>query len=97
VVIGVRLSPAPGARDAGGLVPAAVRANLLDVVFTMLDVMQEAIESHGSQRASLIIHPQVPKVTLRQFQEGSALVEVGEAAAEEALPTLRRLLPWLAE
>ena len=71
------------------------RANLLTVVFTMLDVMQEAIESHGTQRASLIIHPTVPKVTLRDFSEGGPLILLGEHAAEEALPTLRRLLPWL--
>lgn len=50
--------------------------------------MQEAIASHGSQDAHLIIHPAVTKVTLRQF-------EAGEAAAEEMLPALRRLLPWL--
>jgi hypothetical protein len=61
----------------------------------MLDVMQEAIESHGSQRADLVIHPALGKVTLRQFRDGLGLIEAGEAAAEEALPALRRLLPWL--
>jgi hypothetical protein len=76
-------------------VPATTGANLLDVVFTMLDVMQEAIESHGTQGAALIIHPSVTKVTLRQFQEGRSLITLGEQAAEEALPAVRRLFPWL--
>ena len=61
----------------------------------MLDVMQEAIEGHGSQKAALVIHPSVAKVTIRQFNAGSALVEAGARATEAALPTLRRLLPWL--
>ena len=100
VIVGVRLSPdprigaTPGRQDT--LMPhAPERANLLTIVFTMLDVMQEAIESHGTQRANLIIHPAVPKVTLRDFSEGGPLIQLGQQAAEEALPTLRRLLPWL--
>ena len=100
VIIGVRLSPDPrvGAQldDASAaLATGPERASLLTVVLTMLDVMQEAIESHGTQGASLIIHPAVPKVTLRDFSEGGALIRLGEQATEEALPTLRRLLPWL--
>lgn len=91
VLIGVRLSPS---KDGAGLATPG-RVNILDVVFTMLDVMQETIESHGSQQAGLVIHPRVGKVTLRQFSEGEPLIEAGAAAAEEALPALRRRLPWL--
>lgn len=93
VVIGVRLSPKRDAATAATSPP--VGPNLVDTVFTILEVMQEAIESHGSERANLIIHPEVTKVTLREFAVGRALIEAGEAAAEEALPALRRLLPWL--
>ncbi|MGN6674167.1 MAG: patatin-like phospholipase family protein [Thermomicrobiales bacterium] len=95
IVIGVRLSPAHSQNGASVPVPATTGANLLDVVFTMLDVMQEAIESHGTQGAALIIHPAVTKVTLRQFQQGRSLVALGEQAGEEALPAIRRLFPWL--
>ncbi len=100
VIVGVRLSPDPriGATHSSpdpALPHAPERASLLTVVFTMLDVMQEAIESHGTQGANLIIHPTVPKVTLRDFSEGGPLIQLGQQAAEEALPTLRRLLPWL--
>lgn len=91
VLIGVRLSPS---KDGAGVVTPG-RVNILDVVFTMLDVMQETIESHGSQQAGLVIHPRVGKVTLRQFSNGEPLIEAGVAAAEEALPALRRRLPWL--
>ena len=95
VTIGVRLAPVPEGAGATGAPAALTQPNLVDIVFTVLDVMQEAIESLGSERADLMIHPQVSKVTLRRFAEGRALVEAGEAAAEEALPGLRRLLPWL--
>lgn len=91
VLIGVRLSPF---KDGTG-VAAPGRVNILDVVFTMLDVMQETIESHGSQQAGLVIHPRVGKVTLREFSAGEPLIEAGEIAATEALPGLRRYLPWL--
>jgi NTE family protein len=101
IILGVRLSPdprvGPEIDSAGVTLPSGPeRASLLTVVFAMLDVMQEAIESHGTQRANLIIHPPVPKVSIRQFSEGHALIRLGQQAAEEALPTLRRLLPWLA-
>ncbi|MFN8511473.1 MAG: cyclic nucleotide-binding domain-containing protein [Thermomicrobiales bacterium] len=100
VIIGVRLSPdarvGPEIDRAGTTAPhGPERATLLTVVFAMLDVMQEAIESHGTQRANLIIHPPVPKVSIRQFSEGQTLIRLGQQATEEALPTLRRLLPWL--
>lgn len=95
IVIGVRLSPTQGHTVEPQVPHAPIGTNLLDIVFTMLDVMQEAIESRGSQDASLVIHPQLTKVTLRQFREGQALIAAGEQAAEEALPTLRQLLPWL--
>lgn len=101
VIIGVRLSPDPRVGPAPGVaLPLDVgqeRANLLTVVLTMLDVMQEAIESHGTHRANLIIHPPVPKVTLRHFAEGKTLIELGQRSAEEALPSMRRLFPWLGE
>lgn len=94
-VIGVRLSPTP-IGEAEARAPGATRgANLLDVVLTMLDAMQESIEGHGSQQAALVIHPTVAKLTLRQFNAGSTLVEAGARATEAALPTLRRLFPWL--
>jgi NTE family protein len=93
VIIGVRLAPTREG-DAGGT-PPPPRANLLDIILTTVDVMQEAIESHGSRDAHLIIHPAVARVTMRQFEAGRALIAAGEAAAEEMLPALRGLLPWL--
>jgi NTE family protein len=97
VTIGVRLAPVPEGPGATVRPAAPARPNIVDIVFTMLDVMQEAIESLGSERADLMIHPQVTKVTLRHFAEGRALIAAGEAAAEEALPALRRLLPLARE
>ena len=97
IIIGVRLSPARNAAATGGVVAAPTRPNLLDIMLTMVDTMQEAIESHGSQEAHLIIHPTVSKVTLRNFDAGEALIAAGEAATEEMLPALRKHLPWLAE
>lgn len=94
-VIGVRLSPTLEGEAVARELTAIRGANLLDIMLTMLDVMQEAIEGHGSQRAALVIHPPVAKVTIRQFNAGSALVEAGARATEAALPTLRRLLPWI--
>lgn len=92
VIIGVRLTPS----RAAGLAARPAQVNVADVFLGIIDVMQEAIESHGIARADLLIHPQVTKVPLRHFAEGRALIAAGEVAAEEALPVLRRLLPWLA-
>lgn len=93
VIIGVRLAPSHDSAASGP--PPPVRPNLIDIVLGTIDLMQEAIESHGSQGAHLIIHPAVTRVTLREFEAGRALVEAGEAAAEETLPALRGLLPWM--
>jgi NTE family protein len=94
-VIGVRLTPAPIDEAETQPMVAARGANLLDVVLAMLDAMQESIEGHSSQQAALVIHPTVPKMSLRQFSAGLTLVEAGARATDAALPTLRLLLPWL--
>jgi NTE family protein len=97
VTIGVRLAPRREDAVASAGTPGPEQRNIVGVVLTILDVMQEAIEAHGTARADLLIHPEVTKVTLRHFAEGRALVAAGEVAAEEALPALRRLLPWLGD
>ena len=94
-VIGVRLSPTPLGQVEAMATNATRKDSLLDVVLTMLDAMQEAIEASCGHNASLVIHPALAKVPLRQFNTGAALMETGARATEAALPTLRTLLPWL--
>ncbi len=102
VIVGVRLNVdprigAPVASQDPALLHAPERASLLTVVFTMLDVMQEAgIECLGTQGASLIIRPAVPgDAAARPLKRGRPSCPARPARSHEALPTLRRLLPWL--
>jgi NTE family protein len=94
VAIGVRLTK-PAAtveRVAYG------RPGVIDLVATTFQLMQGKIASEAASRARILVEPVFTDGVgfgLRKFGEGRRYIEVGEAAAEEALPRIAAALPWL--
>ena len=94
VAIGVRLTKpaATTARSSRG------RPGVIDLVATTFQLMQGKIASEAASRARILVEPEFTDSVgfgLRRFAEGRRYVEVGEAAAEEALPRIAAVLPWV--
>jgi NTE family protein len=94
VAIGVRLSKpaATAARNQRGA------PGVIDLVATTFQLMQGRIASEAASRARILVEPEFTDSIgfgLRKFAEGRRFVEVGEAAAEEALPRIAAVLPWV--
>jgi NTE family protein len=99
VVISVnlgRFSPSTGELEAG---PAkSGGASVIYVIMRSLELQQSRIWAETAAAAQIVISPLFEDSTvvgLRRFREGRAFVEVGEAAAEAALPRVAAALPWL--
>jgi NTE family protein len=100
VVVAVRLAPQPleivgemELMESGLPSPSA-----LSVVLHAFEVMQARIVSDLPDATTFTITPQLdglPSAKLRHFVDGRRYIESGEAAAEEALPRLGAVLPWL--
>ena len=68
-----------------------------------LRVMQSRIAVVGDEAATVLIEPGLDPgerargtgSELRSFRQGRRYIELGEAAAEAALPQLATALPWL--
>jgi NTE family protein len=94
VAVGVRLSK-PAA--ASGRAPQG-RPGVIDLVATTFQLMQGKIASEAASRARILVEPEFTDSVgfgLRRFAEGRRYVEVGEAAAEAALPRIAAVLPWV--
>jgi NTE family protein len=71
---------------------------LLQVIGRSIELMQSRIERSTASRASVLIEPRfagMATLGLRSFAQGGRYIELGEAAAEQALPRLEAALPWL--
>ena len=94
VAIGVKLTkPAATAER----VPHG-RPGVIDLVATTFQLMQGKIASEAASRARILVEPVFTDSAgfgLRKFGEGRRFVEIGEAAAEEALPRIGAVLPWV--
>jgi NTE family protein len=94
IAIGVRLTKpaATAARVSRG------RPGVIDLVATTFQLMQGRIASEAASRARILVEPEFTDSVgfgLRKFAEGRRYVEVGEAAAEAALPRIAAVLPWV--
>ena len=96
-VIALDLSKPLAARQELALdnAPAPGSPLLMDTLMRSRDIMMSEIRSHTAGEPALVINPQVLGVSLRQVRDAAPYAAAGEAATEEALPRLRRLLPWL--
>ena len=74
------------------------RPGVIDLVATTFQLMQGKIASEAASRARILVEPVFTDSAgfgLRKFGEGRRFVEIGEAAAEEALPRIGAVLPWV--
>ncbi|MGH2995538.1 MAG: patatin-like phospholipase family protein [Gaiellaceae bacterium] len=72
-------------------------ASVFYVLPRSIELMQSRISADTAAAATIVISPPFDEtaVRLRRFREGRRYVELGEAAAEEALPRIAASLPWL--
>lgn len=76
-------------------VPAPRVPLLTDTVLRSRDIMMSEIRSHTAGEPAVVINPKVTGVPLRNIRDAAPYTAAGEAATEEMLPRLRRLIPWL--
>lgn len=75
--------------------PAPRVPYLPDTLLRSRDIMMSEIRSHTVGEPAVLINPKVAGVSLRNVRDAAPYTAAGEAATEEVLPRLRRLLPWL--
>jgi predicted acylesterase/phospholipase RssA len=68
---------------------------MFDVLLRAYEVSQSTITMHSNLEADVVIRPQTRSVSLLQFSKGPQLVAAGRESVEQALPSLREVLPWL--
>jgi len=94
IAIGVRLTKPAAAAER---VPHG-RPGVIDLIATTFQLMQGKIASEAASRARILVEPVFTDSAgfgLRKFAEGRRYIEVGEAAAEAALPRIAAVLPWV--
>jgi NTE family protein len=72
------------------------RRHIVENIARSLEIMQSKIVAESCNRADVSIEPRFnPAPGLLDFKRGRTLERAGEEAAEEALPRIREVLPWL--
>ena len=72
--------------------------SILQVIMRSIEMMESKISADTAASATLLIEPcfkDVPHPGYHRYTAGRRDLEVGEAAAEAALPEIASLLPWL--
>jgi len=69
--------------------------HLVDILLRTYDLAMATIGMHSIREADIVIRPKLHRVSLRQFSEGRKFVTAGREAIEQAIPALRKRLPWL--
>jgi hypothetical protein len=83
----------PESREAAGRVPT-----MLHTITRSIEMMQSKISADTAAAATILIEvnfQDVARVGLRRWSEGRRYIELGEAAAEAALPRMIAALPWI--
>lgn len=71
---------------------------ILQTLLRSMELMQSTFSAHTASDATILIEPILKESSgkgLRHFSQGRRFIALGEAAAEEALPRLRTIFPWL--
>ena len=71
---------------------------MVSTILRSIDIMQATVRPEAPPVPTVAIVPefsQLPPGKLRNFRLGRRYVELGEQAAEAALPRLEAALPWL--
>jgi NTE family protein len=100
VVIAVRLrsEPSSGRAEGRGEIPSGQPPSVIEVITRAVDLMQARVAPRAEAATTVLIQPRcegAPGMGLRNFNQGRRYIQAGEAAAEEALPRLNAVLPWL--
>ena len=69
--------------------------HIIDLLLRTYDLAMATIGMHSIREADIVIRPKLHRVSLRQFSEGRKFVAAGREAVDQALPELRKHLPWL--
>jgi len=69
--------------------------HIVDLLLRTYDLAMATIGMHSIREADVVIRPKLHRVSLRQFAEGRKFVAAGREAVEQAIPELRKRLPWL--
>ena len=72
--------------------------SIIAVILRSIDIMQSKIAADTAAAATILIAPTFSdedSVPLRRFTQGRRYIELGEEAAEAALPRIKAALPWL--
>jgi NTE family protein len=83
----------PEAREAAGKVPT-----MLQTITRSIEMMQSKISADTAAAATILIEvnfEDVARVGLRRWSEGRGYIDLGEAAAEAALPRIIAAIPWI--
>jgi NTE family protein len=72
---------------------AALPRNMFQVINRSFQILQTRMEESWRCHSDLVIAPDVRGVGWDGFECGTAMVQAGEAAAEAALPAIRKWLP----
>ncbi|HKV01495.1 MAG TPA: patatin-like phospholipase family protein, partial [Ktedonobacteraceae bacterium] len=69
--------------------------HIVDLLLRTYDLAMATIGMHSIREADIVIRPTLHRISLRQFSEGRKFVAAGREAVEQAMPELRKRLPWL--
>ena len=98
VVISAKLTNPPTERRRFAAARILGRPLVFDTITRCLEIMQSKIVEDSAAQADVTIEPRFSEVAgaaLHDFHRAEEFMEAGERAAEEALPRLRSVLPWL--
>ena len=68
---------------------------IVDVLLRSYDIALATVGMHSIREADIVFRPKLHHVSLRQFSEGRKFIAAGREAVEQALPELKKKLPWL--
>jgi NTE family protein len=71
---------------------------VLSTILRSIEIMQSTVRSEPPRVPTVSLAPEfagLPTGKLRNFREGRRYIEAGARAAEEALPRLEAVMPWL--
>jgi NTE family protein len=76
-------------------IKSARSPHIIDLLLRTYDLAMATIGMHSIREADIVIRPRLHRVSLRQFSEGRKFVATGREGVDQALPELKKYLPWL--
>jgi NTE family protein len=99
-VVAIKLSnrEASSRKWADASEPISSGPTILQTMLRSIELMQSKFSANTAATATILIEPILRESSgkgLRNFSQGRRFIPLGEAAAEEALPRLMTVFPWL--